>query len=163
MDWITAITINITSFAMGVIATVIVIITLGKPLDKTIILLANKVGLVSTLSSAEVSATSQEEEIEDVVFTEQELLAPRIRSKLKQQQKNQQRSYIEPTFNIINMRRAKGAIGHTIRLSKKNGTVLEGILQQITHEQFILQQTLQGGIATTPIAKVSVKTLAVYQ
>jgi hypothetical protein len=163
MDWIAAITTNITSFSMGVIAIVIVIISLGKPLDQTIILLASKVGLVNSVTSAEVIAASDnEEEIEGTVFTDQDLLRPMVISALKQQKKRQQKNYIEAKFNIMSIRRAKDAIGHTIRLSKKNGTVLEGVLRQITDEQFILQQTVQGGIATTPITMKSVKTLAVY-
>lgn len=165
MDWAAAITTNITAIAVAVIATVIVIISLGKPLDKTIISMATDAGLVdSTITdNATMAEVDNEDYSEEVVLTDQDLLSPQVINALQQQKKRQQQSYIEPKFQLISLRRANGAIGYKVRLLKNNGKVLEGLLSKIEGGQLIVEQTLQGGIATTPILMQTVKTLEVYR
>ena len=163
MDWIAAITTNITAFAIGVIATVIVIISIGQPLDKTIISMACDVGLVEEMKPVESLAKADEEESEETIITEQDLLSPQVIAALKKKEIRERKSYIEPKFQIISVRRANGAVGYKIRLAKKNGKVLEGVLSKISGGQLIVKQNLQGGVATMPIAMHSVKKLEVYR
>ncbi len=163
MDWVAAITTNITALAVGLIATVIVIISIGKPLDKTIISMASTIGLVEEIKPVESLAESDEEEYEEVILTEQNLLSPQVIAALEKKKIREKKSYIEPKFQVISIRGAKGAIGYKIRLAKNNGKVLEGILSKIRDGQLIVQQNLYGGVATTPIAMGSVKKLEVYR
>ncbi len=164
MDWLAAITTNVTALAVGVIAAVIVIISIGKPLDKTIISMACDIGLVEEMKPVESLAEAGEEEYEEeVILTDQDLLSPQVIAALEKKKIREKKSYIEPKFQVISIRRANGAIGYKIRLAKKNGKVLEGVLSKIRGGQLIVQQNLYGGVATTPIAMGSVKKLEVYR
>ncbi|MCK5811196.1 MAG: hypothetical protein KAH00_08895 [Cocleimonas sp.] len=166
MDWIAAITTSITAFSIGIIAAVIVIISLGKPLDKTIINLASEVGLVEEINSAESLADmseTEDEAYEAVTLTDQDLLRPQVIAALEKKKIREKKSYIEPKFQVISVRRASGAVGYKIRLAKKNGKVLEGILSKISGGQLIVKQNLQGGMVTMPITLGSVRKLEVYR
>ena len=165
MDWAAAITTNITAISMGVIATVIVIISLGKPLDRTIITIASDAGLfdASAMNNIATAEVNDEDYRDEVLLTDQDLLSQQVIKALERNKKRQQKSYIEPKFQLISLRRANGAIGYKVRLLKNNGKVLEGLLSKIEDEQLIVKQTLQGGIATTPISMRTVKTLEVYR
>ena len=163
MDWLAAITTNVTALAVGVIAAVIVIISIGKPLDKTIISMASDIGLVEEMKPSESLAEADGEEYEEVILTDQDLLRPQVIAALEKKKIRDKKSYIEPKFQVISIRRANGAIGYKIRLAKKNGKVLEGVLSKIRGGQLIVQQNLYGGVATTPIAMRSVKKLEVYR
>ncbi len=161
MNWAAAITTNITVIAVGVIATVIVIISVGKPLDKTIISLASDIGLL--VDNTSIAVVDDEEYKEEVLLTDQDLLSEKVISALARQQKRQEQAYNAPKFQLISVHRANGAIGYRVRLLRNNGHVLEGLLSTIQGEEFIVKQTLEGGIATTPIAISSVKKLEVYR
>jgi hypothetical protein len=165
MDWAAAVTTNITAISVGVISTVIVIILLGKPLDKTIITIASDVGLMnaSAMNNVAVFEVQDENYKEEMVLSDQNLLSPQVINALERNKKRQEQSYIEPKFQLISLRRANGAIGYKVRLSKNNGKVLEGLLSKIEGQQLIVKQTLQGGIATMPISMRMVKTLEVYR
>lgn len=163
MDWIAAVTTSITAFSMGIIAAVIVIILLGKPLDKTIINLASEVGLVEKPMESLADVNEEDDAEEEVTLTEQSLLSPQVITALERKKIRERKSYIEPTFQVISIRRARGAIGYKIRLAKKNGNVLEGILSNIDGGKLIIKQNLQGGMVTMPITLGSVRKLEVYR
>jgi hypothetical protein len=163
MNWLAAITINITVLSVGIIAIVIVIISIGKPLDKTIINMVCDVGIIEKIKPIKsLDQADKEDYKEETILTDKDLLAPQVIAALEKQQKRQQKSYIEPKFQTISIRQVNGAIGYKIRLAKKNGKVLEGILSKISNDQLIVKQNLYGGMATTPIAMESVKSLEVY-
>jgi hypothetical protein len=161
MNWMAAITTTTTAFSVGVIAVVMLIISLGKPLDKTIINLGSYVGFIDE----QVRGKTLNEEIEEEssVFSEQELLSPQVRAALKAQKERQQQSYKQRTFKMISTQHANSAVGYKIRLAKKNGKVFEGILRNIQGGQLIIEHRLYGGVATTPISLNSVKKLEVYR
>ena len=164
MNWVAAITTNITVISVGVIATVMVIISVGKPLDKTIISLASDTGLL--LDNTNMAVLDEEEEYEyeeEELLTDQDLLSEKVIAALERQKKRREQAYNAPKFQLISVQRANGAIGYRVRLLRNNGHVLEGLLSTIENEEFIVKQTLQGGVATTPIAISSVKKLEVYR
>ncbi|RTZ66740.1 MAG: hypothetical protein DSZ29_02355 [Aquificaceae bacterium] len=171
MNWSAAITTNIITISVGAIAIVITIISLGKPLEKTLNEMAVTAGLsdrviaddtaVSTLDLDNIDES--EEEIVDVVLTDADLLSPKVKAALDKQKKREVKSYKEPKFRLISLRRARGAIGYKIRLLKNNGKVVEGALSRISGGELIVKQNLYGGIATTPIAMNSIKKLEVYR
>jgi hypothetical protein len=158
MNWMAALTTTITAFSVGIILMVIVIISLGKPLDKTIVTMAIKVGFVAENSSDETISEDFEEEI---IFSEQELLSPEVKMALGKQKKEE--GYKKRSFHFISLKKANGVIGYKIRLVKINGKVFEGILSDIESGQLIIEHRLYGGVATTPIAMNSVKKLEVYR
>jgi len=160
MNWMAAITTTTTAFSVAIIAVVMLIIALGKPLDKTIITMASTVGFIEEQF---VEKTVSEELEESEVFSEQELLNPQVRTALEAQKERQQQSYKQLTFKRISTQQAKSAIGYKIRLAKINGKVFEGTLSNIQHGQLIIEHRLYGGVATTPIALNSVKRLEVYR
>ncbi len=162
MDWLAAIVTNITVIALAVITTVIVIITLGKPLDKTIVSLASDLGLVDTTAIA-TEAVVEEDYQEEAILSDQDLLSDKVILALERQQKQQRQSYSKPKLQFLSLKRANSAIGYKIRLLRNNGKTLEGLLSSIEGEQLIVQQTLHGGIATTPILMSLVKKLEVYR
>lgn len=161
MNWMAAITTTTTAFSVGVISVVILIIFLGKPLDKTIINLGSYAGFID--EQVREKTISEEIEEESRIFSEQELLSPQVRAALKAQKERQQQSYKQLTFKMISTQQANSAIGYKIRLAKKNGKVFEGILRNIQDRQLIIEHRLYGGVATTPIALNSVKRLEVYR
>jgi len=160
MNWVAAITTTTTAFSVGTIAVVMLIISLGKPLDKTIIHMASYIGFADEQF---VEKTMSEEREDSGFFSEQELLNPQVIAALEVQKKRQQQSYKKLTFKAISTQQAKSAIGYKIRLAKENGKVFEGILSNIQRGQLIIEHRLYGGVATTPIALNSVKRLEVYR
>ncbi len=163
MNWAAAITTNITVISVGVIAMVMVIISVGKPLDKTIISLASDAGLLLDNTSIITVAEEEEEYEEEVLLTDQDLLSEKVIAALERQKKKREQAYNAPKFQLVSVQRANGAIGYRVRLLRNNGHVLEGLLSTIENEEFIVKQTLQGGVATIPIAISSVKKLEVYR
>ncbi len=163
MNWAAAITTNITVISVGVIAMVMVIISVGKPLDKTIISLASDAGLLLDNTSIVTVAEEEEEYEEEVLLTDQDLLSEKVIAALERQKKRREQAYNAPKFQLVSVQRANGAIGYRVRLLRNNGHVLEGLLSTIENEEFIVKQTLQGGVATIPIAISSVKKLEVYR
>ena len=169
MNWAAAITTNVITVAVGVIAVVLTIISLGKPLERTLTELATTVGLVDELAidNTEVSeldaVDEMEEEIIDPVLRDADLLGSTVATALKNQEKRASKSYVEPKFRLISVRSARGAVGYKIRLLKNNGKVIEGALSKIRNGELIIKQNLYGGIATTPISINTVKKLEVYR
>jgi hypothetical protein len=161
MNWMAAITTTTTAFSVGIIAVVMLIISLSKPLDKTIIDMATTMGFVD--EQFVEKTVSEEQEEESGVFSEQELLNPQVRAALEAQKERQQQRYKQLTFKRISTQQANTAIGYKIRLAKTNGKVFEGTLSNIQHGQLIIEHRLYGGVATTPIALNSVKKLEVYR
>ncbi|HIO92475.1 MAG TPA: hypothetical protein EYG68_06460 [Leucothrix mucor] len=167
MDWMAALTTNIVAIAVGIIAVVLTIVSLGKPLETTIVNLASKAGFLdkniaekSDTLMAEVDV--EEDEIEPV-FKDADLLNPRVIKALAIQKNQKEKGYKEPKFHLISVRYASGAIGYKVRLSQNNGKIVEGSLSKIQGGQLVVKQNLYGGIATTPIAISSVKKLEVYR
>jgi hypothetical protein len=163
MDWIAAMTTSITTFSMAIISTVIVIIALGKPLDKTLITIASQIGIIKKTEADKLLTAEIEEEYQEQILRDKDLLADKVITALEEQQKSRQQSYIEPQFQIISTKQASGVIGYNIRLAKNNGTILQGILSDIIDGQLMLKQNKYGGMATIPIAMHSVKRLEVYR
>lgn len=163
MDWIAAMTTTITTFSMAIISTVIVIIALGKPLDKTLITIASQIGVIKKTEADKLLSAEREEEYQEKILRDKDLLADKVITALEAQQKRRQQHYIEPQFQIISTKQANGVIGYNIRLAKKNGTILQGVLSGITDGKLMLKQSKYGGIATLPIAMHSVKRLEVYR
>ena len=167
MNWAAAMTTNVVAIAVGVIAVVLTIVTLGKPLEKTLTEIAASVGLVNETTidnTAELEDVGEnEDDFVDIILTDEDLLSPKVATALKKQKKIVVKNYKEPKFRLISVRRASGAIGYKVRLLKNNGKVVEGSLSKIRGGELIVKQNLYGGIATTPIAINSVKKLEVYR
>lgn len=166
MDWAGAFTTHITALSVGVIAFVVAVIAMGKPIDKTVLELASQAGFYEapTEVSADVAATDElEESEEEPTYTEKDLLNPKVAKALERQEKLIQRDYRPARFRVISTSNARGAIGYKVRLSQNTGKIMEGSLTSVDAGQLILKQNLHGGIATTPIAINSINKLEVYR
>lgn len=168
MNWGAAITTNVIAITVGAIAVVVTIISSGKPLEKTLTEIATAAGFVddvivdnTTVSSNDIDDT--EKEFMDAILTDVDLLSPKVAAALKTQKKREAKSYKEPEFQLISLRRASGAIGYTIRLLQNNGEIVEGSLRKIRGGELIVKQNIYGGTAITPISMSSVKKLEVYR
>ncbi|PID45514.1 MAG: hypothetical protein CSB47_08320 [Proteobacteria bacterium] len=170
-----ALTTNIASTVIGLILTVVAIVILGLPVDKT--LLASKLALnnakasVLSMITGEASpevvvadSPEMEEAEEDIVlepeYTTEDFLPDAARVAL-QSAKN--KPYIEPHFRSMNIFNARRVVGMRIRVLSKDGKEVLGKLEAVRGGDLIVTLRRREGFAQVPIAMSSLKKLEVYR
>ena len=99
------------------------------------------------------------EEIEPQI-TEQDFLPPDVVKALKQAERKR---YKEPKFRPLSVSNIHTVVGYTIRILKKNGTVLSGSLKKIRGSNVYVAQRLSSGVAIIPLSTSKIKKLEVYR
>lgn len=93
------------------------------------------------------------------VFKEADLLP---KSVLRQEQAKKKR-YVSPKYHVVSIGRINSLVGRSIRISKSNGKVVAGSLQNIRGNNAVLKQRIHGGVATIPVSIATIRKLEVYR
>jgi len=68
-----------------------------------------------------------------------------------------------PKFRVISLNNARSAVGKNIRIKNTNGRSIIGALRNISANDLIIEQRINGGLATTPISMARIQKLEVYR
>ena len=171
-----AFTTNIAGAFIGLILSVVAIVVIGLPVDKTFsagqAVLGNaKSTVLSMITGKQVEPAVQvsinEPEVADVledvpepIYTTNDYLPDSARIALE---KAQTKSYTEPHYRNMSIFNARRAVGMRIRASWKDGKVSLGKLEAVQGGDLIVTLRRKEGVAQVPIAMSSLKKLEVYR
>jgi len=165
-----ALTTNVAGVFIGLILSVVVIVTLGMPIDKTFssassIFHTSKAQLTSMITGKEVVVLAAveevpEEEVVEKLYTTNDFLAPEAQAALERQ-KN--KVYTDPHYRDMNIFNARRAIGMRVRVSWKDGKTAAGKLDAVQGGDLIVTLRRKEGAAQVPIAMSRLKKLEVYR
>ncbi len=97
---------------------------------------------------------------EEPIILERDLLPPSV-AKALEREKN--RVYRKPKFQVISVGNIGSLVGKTIRILKSNGNTISGSLKSFNGSDAYVAQRISNGIATTPIAIAKIRKLEVYR
>ena len=97
---------------------------------------------------------------EEPIILERDLLPPSV-AKALEREKN--RVYRKPKFQVISVGNIGSLVGQTIRILKSNGNTISGSLKSFNGSDAYVAQRISNGIATTPIAIAKIRKLEVYR
>jgi len=190
MSWSSAVTTNVASIAVGLIAVTAAVVLNGKSFNDTLaavnMAVSDKVSVAQnvaedikdggeiSLQAFEESATEElvdengeealvEENFDDDLkpkITENQLIPPAALREIKQKEK---KVYIEPKYRVINVGSIHSVVGKPIRIIKRNGKIIAGALKKINGSEAYIAQRLSSGVATTPISIATIRKLEVYR
>lgn len=167
-----AFTVNIAGLFIGLILSVVAIVVLGLPLDKTmlagqVMLDKTKASVISMITGKEVKVSPlvstvvpEVEEEPEPMYTTKDFLPDSARESLEKAEKI---VYTEPHFRNMSIFNARRAVGMRIRASWKNGTVSTGKLEAVQGGDLIVSLRRKEGVAQVPVAMSSLKKLEVFR
>ena len=71
--------------------------------------------------------------------------------------------YVEPKYHVVSIGNIRSIVGKPIRILKKNGNEISGSLIRVSGGNAVVTQRIEGGIATTPISFAKIRKLEVYR
>lgn len=178
MSWSGAITTNIANIALVLITGTAAVVLNGESFDKTIKSVQNTFNtntvIVEGLASGNTDAmgiideanehASDEQLVEDddldPIFKEVDLLPAATVKELEAKKKV---VYTEPKFRVISLKNARSALGKNIRIKNTKGKSIVGALKNISNNDLIIEQRINGGFAITPISMARIQKLEVYR
>lgn len=168
-----ALTTNVAGIFMGLIISVVAIVALGLPVEKTftsanLIFSNSKAQLTSLITGkpVEVKSAAKAEvvpEVEDVVepsYSTNDFLPPAAQAALERKKK---RTYTDPHYRDMSIFNARRAVGMRVRVSWKDGKSAAGKLDAVQGGDLIVTLRRKEGVAQVPIAMSSLKKLEVYR
>jgi len=184
LNWSGAFTLNMASMAIGLLTLVTAIVINGESLSDTFeslnISAKNNTAMVKSMATAdsiddavatisednidnaediaEEDETSAEDEVHAV--TELDLLSPSAARDIKKKEK---RVYVEPKYRVISISNIYSAVGHKIRIHRKNGNVIVGGLKQINGNDAVISKYSSKGTVVMPISMAKIHKLEVYK
>lgn len=173
MSWSGAITTNIANIALVLLTTTAAVVLNGESMDKAIQTVQNtfnsNTALVANIAGGDVNTPSVVEEIEEEVVLEENFeptfkevdLLPAATVKEMEAKKN--KVYKAPKFRVISLNNIQSAMGKSIRIQNKSGRSIIGALKNVNSTDLIIEQRINGGLATTPIAFAKIEKLEVYR
>jgi len=180
MSWSGAITTNIANIALVLITGTAAVVLNGESVDKTIKsvqkIFNTNTAIVEGLASGntdtmsiidEASKQADNEELIDddnldPTFKEVDLL-PAATVKELADNKKRATERRAPKFRVISLNNARSAVGKNIRIKNTNGRSIIGALRNISANDLIIEQRINGGLATTPISMARIQKLEVYR
>lgn len=172
VSWGGALTTNIAGVFIGLILSVVALVVLGLPLDKTFssarVLLHNGKAEITSLVTgkpADLIVTEapviEEDDIElEPVYTSRDFLPEATQKALAKQDEAVLKTAKYHDINVFNARRA---VGKLVRASWKDGRVLSGKLESVQGGDLIVTLRRKEGLAQVPIAMSKLKKLEVYR
>ena len=94
------------------------------------------------------------------VFTEKDLLPAGTVREINAKKK---KVYVEPKYHVVSIGNIRSIVGKPIRILKKNGNEISGSLIRVSGGNAVVTQRIEGGIATTPISFAKIRKLEVYR
>ncbi|MCF6190562.1 MAG: hypothetical protein L3J51_08785 [Cocleimonas sp.] len=193
MSWSGAVTTNVASIAVGLIAVTAAVVLNGKSFNETLatvnMTVIDKVSMAQNVAEdikdGEMSLQSFEESAGEELVDEngEEVLAkdsmeesftdglePKITENqlippaaLQEIKKREKKVYIEPKYRVISVGSIHSVVGKPIRVLKRNGKVIAGSLKKINGSDAYVAQRMSTGVATTPISIATIRKLEVYR
>lgn len=169
-----AITTNIAGIFIGLILTVVAIVVIGLPVDKTLyaaqsVINNAKSSVISIITGKKADPAVQvniseseviEEPEPEPVYTTKDYLPDSARVALE---RAEAKVYTEPHFRNMSIFNARRAVGMRVRLSRKDGKVSLGKLEAVQGGDLIVTLRRKEGVAQVPVAMSSLKKLEVYR
>lgn len=166
-----AFTTNVAGVFMGLILSVVTIVALGLPVERTFssvntIFSSTKAQLSSMITGKEVAlpVADVEEEIEEEVmekqYTTNDFLTPKAQAALE---RKKNRVYTDPHYRDMSIFNARRAIGMRVRVSWKDGKTAAGKLDAVQGGDLIVTLRRKEGAAQVPIAMSRLRKLEVYR
>ncbi|MEH6454930.1 MAG: hypothetical protein V7749_01280 [Cocleimonas sp.] len=178
MSWSGAITTNVANIALVLITGTAAIVLNGVSFDKTIKSVQStfntNTAIVEGLASGNTDAMSSVDESSELVgdeqlvedsdldpsFKEVDLLPAATVKELKAKKKV---VYVEPKFRVISISNIRSAVGKSIRIKNSKGQNIVGALKNVRNNDLIIEQRINGGLATIPISMAKIQKLEVYR
>ena len=162
---------NIAGVFIGLILSVVAIVSLGMPVEKTfasanILFHTSKAQIASLVTGKEVVVVTEDAAIEVVeetvepVYSTNDFLPPEAQAALNKQ-KNM--VYTDPHYRDMSIYNARRAIGMRVRVSWKDGKTAAGKLDAVQGGDLIVTLRRKEGAAQVPIAMSRLKKLEVYR
>ena len=185
LNWSGAFTLNMASMAIGLLTLVTAVVINGESVSDTFnslnISAKNNTAMVKSMATAdsiddavatmsedninnaenitEEDETSTEDEVPAAV-TELDLLSPSAARDIKKKEK---RVYVEPKFRVISISNIYSAVGHKVRIHRKNGNTIVGGLKQIDGNDAVISKYTSKGTVVMPISMAKIHKLEVYK
>lgn len=169
---VSAFTANIAGGFIGLILSVVAIVSLGLPVEKTfksanLLFLGSKAKLTSVVTGREVPViVKKQPKVEPVefqpepVYTDNDFLPPEAQAALAKQKST---VYTDPHYRDMSIFNARRAIGMRIRVTRKDGKSAAGKLDAVQGGDLIVTLRRKEGAAQVPIAMSKLKKLEVYR
>ena len=171
---VSAFTTNIAGLFIGLILSVVAIVSLGMSVEKSfasanLLYKTSKAQVASLITGEEVvvpELAKKPKVVEPVVeevepeYTTTDYLAPEAQAALEKQ-KN--RTYTDPRYRDMSIYNARRAIGMRVRMSWKDGKQAAGKLEAVQGGDLIVTLRRKEGVAQVPIAMSRLKKLEVYR
>ena len=177
MSWSGAVTTNIASIVIGLITVVTATVLNGESVQDTFNsaskVAKSNVNIVQSVATGNTAGLPEEEIIEDFVDDQEEATddaEPMVTeldmlpaAAVMEQKAKKKRVYIEPKYHVISIRNINSVVGKAIKIHKKNGKVVTGMLTNLRGSDAVISQRFSGGTAITPVSLASIKKLEVYR
>jgi len=172
MSWSSAVTTNIANIVIGIITIVAATVLNGESVEDTFYstskAVKSNINMVESVATGNTVGIPEEEIIEDEAIDEEEELIVTELDMLPagaaiEKAAKKRRIYIEPKYQVISINSINSVVGKSIKIYKKNGGVVSGLLTNLQGNDAVISQRLSGGTATTPVSLVSIKKLEVYR
>lgn len=182
MSWSGAITTNIANIALVLMTTTAAVVLNGESLDNAIKSVQNtfktNTTIVESLASGNTDIASISNELDELsenapdaeelaidediepTFKEIDLLPAGTVKELEAKKKV---VYKAPKFRVISLNNVRSALGKNIRIKNTNGRSITGALKTINGNDLVIEQRINGGLATTPISFAKIEQLEVYR
>jgi len=178
MSWSGAITTNIANIALVLITVTAAVVLNGESFDKTIKSVQNTfntntviveglasgntdvMNVVNESSEQAVDEQIAEDDDLDATFNEVDLLPAATVKELEAKKKY---VYHKPKFRVISLSNIRSAVGQSIRIKNSKGQNIVGSLKNVRNNDLIIEQRINGGLATIPISTAKIQKLEVYR
>jgi len=183
LNWSGALTLNIASMAIGLLSLVTAVVINGESISETFdtlnISAKNNTAMIKSIATGESISDRREETPEDgsesaIADTENDISAENDEASITELdllpagairdiKKKENRVYIEPKFRVISIGNIHSAIGHKIRIHRKNGNTIIGALKRIDGNDAVISKYSNKGTVVMPISIAKIHKLEVYK
>ena len=174
MSWSGAITTNIANIALVLITGTAAIVLNGESFDKAIKTVQNtfntNTSIVAGLAFGNTDVISITDEASDEQLVIDDNIDPTFKevdllpaATVKELEAKKKVVYKEPKFRVISLRNIRSAVGKNIRIKNSKGQNIVGALRNVSNSDLIIEQRINGGIATIPISTAKIQKLEVYR
>jgi len=171
LPWSGAFTLNIASVSIGLLTVIAAIVLNGESIKESlefVNITAKNNTLVASDNQKHNSTSSQESANskknksfnEEATITELDLLPAEAVKNIKSKEK---RIYKEPKFRVISIRSIHSAVGHRIKIHRKNGNTMTGGLKRIDGNDAVISRYTSRGVVIMPISISQIHKLEVYR
>jgi len=181
LNWSGALTLNMASMAIGLLTLVTAVVINGKSISETFdtlnIYTKNNTAMIKSTATGEnnsreaienasgsaIADTQNDisaDDNEETPITELDLLPA---GAVKYIKKKEKKVYREPKFRVVSIGNIHSAIGHKIRIHRKNGNTIIGALKRIDGNDAVISKYSNKGTVVMPISIAKIHKLEVYK